>query len=76
MNANGDRECVTFTLLYCIKMFYSPENSEQIFMSRRGEKSVEELKTTRDECEIRFIMQTNFESYGPTMCEHNAVFPT
>lgn len=32
------------------------------------------LKTTREECEIQFIMQTILESYNSTMCEHNAVF--
>lgn len=44
--------------------------------SKRGGKAEEakQLRTTRDECEIRLIMQTKLESYNSTMCEHNAVF--
>lgn len=73
--ANGALR-VSFTLPQsCIKLL-AARGKRANNASKRGGKAEEakQLKTTRDECEIQFIMQTMLESYNSTMCEHNAVF--
>lgn len=62
-----------FTLLHRIlQKHFLVYKAELTYIESR--RQAVQLKTTRDECEIQFNMQTMLESYNSTMCEHNAVF--